>query len=246
MGVRDDKGGKTIARNNHSFTMIAYGLSRVRAYRPTPFCPTGLGVLRCRVARVKGVGRIARPAQAVSFSMADFTRLTVLLVENNPYVRALIREMLAAFGVRRIAEAGTVVDAVRIVDKVPLDLVILDFFLDRMDGADFTRMVRQNESVSNRQVPILLLTALPNQAKIAKMRDCGVNVIVTKPVAPRTLFNHIREIMDRPREFIVCDSYVGPCRRRRQMDVPPALDRRRRRHEPSPVEHDRMVGSPAG
>jgi CheY-like chemotaxis protein len=178
--------------------------------------------------------------------MADFTRLTVLLVENNPYVRALIREMLVAFGAGRIAEAGTVVDAVQIVDNVPLDLVILDFFLDRMDGADFTRMVRQNESVSNRQVPILLLTALPNQAKIAKMRDCGVNVIVTKPVAPRTLFNHIREIMDRPREFIVCDSYVGPCRRRRQMDVPPALDRRRRRHEPSPVEHDRMVGSPAG
>jgi len=161
--------------------------------------------------------------------MADFTRLTVLLVENNPYVRTLIREMLTAFGVHRISEAGTVRDAVRIVEKVPLDLVILDFFLDRIDGADFTRMVRGNEAGINRQTPILLLTAMPNQSKVARMRDCGVNVIVAKPVAPRTLFNHIREIVDRPREFIVCDSYVGPCRRRRQMEVPPELDRRRRK-----------------
>lgn len=160
--------------------------------------------------------------------MADFTRLTVLLVENNPYVQALIREMLAAFGVRRIAEAGTVRDAVRIVDKVPLDLVILDFFMDRMDGADFTRMVRGKEDGVNRQVPILLLTAMPQQSKVTKMRDCGVNVIVAKPVAPRTLFNHIRNIIDRPRPFIVCETYVGPCRRRRQMEVPPALERRRK------------------
>lgn len=160
--------------------------------------------------------------------MADFTRLTVLLVENNPHVRTLIREMLIAFGVPKIVEAETVREAMGIVGKVPLDLVILDFFLDRMDGADFTLMVRTDDQALNREVPILLLTAMPNQAKVSKMRDCGVNVIVAKPVAPRTLFNHIREIIDRPRPFVVCETYIGPCRRRRRMDVPPALDRRRK------------------
>lgn len=161
--------------------------------------------------------------------MADFTRLTVLLVETNPYMREIVHEMLTAFGVPRVLEAENVAEAERIIGSVPLDLVILDFFLDHRDGADFTRDIRHNESCLNRRVPILLLTALPHQAAVRKMRDCGVNLIVSKPVAPRTLFDRIRDLVDRPREFIISASYVGPCRRRRKLEIPPELDRRRAR-----------------
>lgn len=159
--------------------------------------------------------------------MADFSRLSVLVVENNPHMRTLVREMLAAFGVARIQDADTVLKAHRLVNGQSFDFVLLDFFLDRLDGADFTHMVRRDERCPNRQVPILLMTAMPNHSKVIKMRDCGVNDIIAKPLAPRPLFTRMNAVLNSPREFIVSKGYVGPCRRRRQMEIPPELDRRK-------------------
>lgn len=159
----------------------------------------------------------------------DFASLAVLLVENNRRMRELLREMLSAFGVPEIWEAGTVEEAERIVTDRKFDFVVLDYFLDGLDGADFTRFVRRREKGLNRTVPILLLTAMPNHSKVVKMRDAGVNDIVAKPVSPRTLYTHMHHILAMPRPFVITRNYVGPCRRRKKLDVPPELDRRRRR-----------------
>ncbi len=159
--------------------------------------------------------------------MADFSRLSILVVENNPHMRNLVREMLTAFGVAGIQEAETVLTAHRLVNRQSFDFVLLDFFLDRLDGADFTHMVRHDEQCPNRRVPILLMTAMPNHSKVIKMRDCGVNDIIAKPLAPRPLFMRMNALLNNPREFIVSKGYVGPCRRRRQMEIPPELDRRK-------------------
>lgn len=59
-------GSRSAGDTNHSFTMIAYGLNRVRAYRPTPFCPSGLGYCVAGMAVVNGVGRIDRSVRAVA------------------------------------------------------------------------------------------------------------------------------------------------------------------------------------
>ncbi len=159
--------------------------------------------------------------------MSDFSKYSVLVVENNANIRTILREMLAAFGVARIEEAETVNAAHRLVLSRKFDIVLLDFFLDRLDGADFTRMVRHDAKCQNRAVPILLMTALPNHSKVLKMRDCGVNDIVAKPLAPKTLFTRMNALLSNPREFVVSEKYVGPCRRRKQMDIPPDLDRRK-------------------
>ena len=159
--------------------------------------------------------------------MSDFSKYSVLVVENNAHMRVILHEMLAAFGVARVEEAETVNAAHRLVLSKPFDIVLLDFFLDRLDGGDFTRMVRHNEKCQNRAVPILLMTALPNHSKVLKMRDCGVNDIVAKPLAPKTLYTRMNAMLSNPREFIVSENYIGPCRRRRQIEIPPDLDRRK-------------------
>lgn len=159
--------------------------------------------------------------------MSDFSKLSVLVVENSVHMRAIVTEMLAAFGVAKIEEANTVNKAHRLVNAKPFDIVLLDFFLDRLDGADFTRFVRHDADCPNRAIPILLMTALPHHSKVVKMRDCGVNDIIAKPLAPKMLYARMNAMLSNPREFIISEKYVGPCRRRRQLDVPPELDRRK-------------------
>lgn len=158
--------------------------------------------------------------------MIDFTQLRILVVENNRHVRRLFREMLLAYGVRTILESNNALDAYSQMLTRQVDIIILDFFLGKMDGGDFARMLRQDAACINRMTPILLVTGLPEHNRIAKARDGGVDEILAKPVSPRQLYTRIHAMISNPRPFVISDAYTGPCRRRRMVNYPPSLDRR--------------------
>ncbi len=161
--------------------------------------------------------------------MIDFSELSILMVENNKHVRRIMHDMLRAFGVRRIFQSPDAMEAYTLMLAQQVDLVILDFFLGKLDGGDFTRMVRQDAACINRMTPILLCTGLPEHYRIAKARDAGINEILAKPVAPRDLYLRINTMLEYPRPFVITKTYVGPCRRRRQkVDFPANLERRKR------------------
>lgn len=156
----------------------------------------------------------------------------MLVVENNHHVRRMLREMLYAFGVREILESDDAMEAYQMMLSKRVDAVILDFFLGRLDGGDFARMVRWDPSCINRTTPILLVTGLPEHYRIAKARDAGINSILAKPVAPRDLYMRLVDMLEYPRPFVISDEYVGPCRRRpRTAELPEDLDRRRKKPE---------------
>ncbi len=162
--------------------------------------------------------------------MIDFSQLQVLIVENNKHVRRIMSEMLHAFGVRKILQTPDAMEAYSLMLAQQVDVVILDFFLGKLDGGDFTRMVRQDQSCINRMTPILLCTGLPEHYRVAKARDAGINEILAKPVAPRDLYLRINNMLENPRPFVICDSYTGPCRRRHNTDFPEKLERRKATH----------------
>lgn len=164
----------------------------------------------------------------------DFSRLRILIVENHTLMRRLLHEMLHGFGVGEIREARNVPQAIDCIYCEPYDLVILDFFLGDMDGADFAWVVRHHEDCINRQVPILLVTGMPDHHKVLKVRDAGINGMMAKPIAPKDLYQRIYSLLAYPRPFIVTPGYVGPQRDRGKAAVQrPAM---RRLMRPVPTE----------
>ena len=87
----------------------------------------------------------------------DFTKLRILIVENHALMRRLLQEMLRGFGVQHIEMTRNVPTGLDQIYSQSFDVVILDFFLGELDGADFARQVRHDETCRNRLVPILLL-----------------------------------------------------------------------------------------
>lgn len=160
--------------------------------------------------------------------MIDFSQLRILMVENNHHVRRLMGEMLRAFGARDILESPDAMEAYNIMLTKRIDVVILDFFLGRLDGGDFARMVRWDPACINRTTPILLVTGLPEHYRIAKARDAGINSILAKPVAPRDLYMRLHDMLENPRPFVISDEYVGPCRRHID-NMPDSAEQRRTR-----------------
>lgn len=150
----------------------------------------------------------------------DFSRLHILVVENHALMRRLLHEMLRGFGASDICETRNVPEAINRIYSRPFDLVILDFFLGELDGADFAWEVRHDGNCINREVPILLITGMPDHYKVLKVREAGVNGMLAKPIAPKDLYQRIHSMLAYPRPFVITPEYVGPMRDRHKAAVP--------------------------
>jgi CheY-like chemotaxis protein len=151
-------------------------------------------------------------------SGTGFEKLSVLIVDDNPHMRAILRALLDGAGLHQVAEAGDGTQALAILNKQPVDLVLTDMAMSPMDGIELTRRVRKDVDSPNPFLPIIMVTGHADAAHVIAARDAGVTEFLAKPLTSQNLMNRITEIMQRPRNFVRCDGYFGPDRRRRRAD----------------------------
>ena len=137
-----------------------------------------------------------------------------LIVEDNHFMRSVIRRVLGALNVKEIREAADGADALKILNNYEADILITDWVMDPMDGIDLTKTIRTASDSANPFLPIIMLTAHSEINRITEARDAGVNEFVVKPISVNTLFSRIRAVIDRPRPFVRASSYFGPDKRR--------------------------------
>lgn len=154
----------------------------------------------------------------------DFSGLHILVVENHELMRRLLGEMLRGFGVWHIRSAASVPGAIEHIYGARFDVIILDFFLGELDGADFAKHIRFDQNCCNRATPILLITGMPDHHKVMRVLDAGINAMLAKPIAPKDLYHRIHALIANPRPFIITSDYVGPQRSRKK----PAVSKRPR------------------
>ena len=148
--------------------------------------------------------------------VASIGDIHVLVVDDNKQMRFLLRCLLRAGGVIDVTEAETAGDAFAIMSARPVDLIIVDWMMQPVDGLAFTRMVRWDAKSPNPYVPLLMLTAHTETSRVAAARDAGVTGFVKKPISARVLFERMTSALTDARLFIRTDSYMGPDRRRGQ------------------------------
>ena len=122
----------------------------------------------------------------------------ILLVEDEPAIREMIRFALIREGFE-VSEAGDVVEArACIADKRP-DLAIVDWMLPDVSGIEFVRSLRRDEIF--RDIPVIMLTARTEEYDKVKGLDSGADDYMTKPVALRELFSRINALLRRSRGY---------------------------------------------
>jgi two-component system chemotaxis response regulator CheY len=146
--------------------------------------------------------------------MASIGDIHVLVVDDNKQMRFLLRCLLRAGGITDVSEAETASDAFGIMGCRPVDLIIVDWMMQPIDGLAFTRMVRWDAKSPNPYVPLLMLTAHTETSRVAAARDAGVSGFVKKPISARVLFDRMTSALTDTRLFIKTDSFMGPDRRR--------------------------------
>ncbi|HUG83781.1 MAG TPA: response regulator transcription factor [Euzebya sp.] len=117
----------------------------------------------------------------------------VLVVDDDPPLRRFVARNLSARGCE-VLEAGNGLEALALVQSQPLDLIILDIMMPRMDGLEACRRIRE-QSV----MPIIALTALSDQADKVRILDEGADDCLVKPFGVDELLARVRSALRRVR-----------------------------------------------
>ncbi|MCK9442300.1 MAG: PAS domain S-box protein [Methanothrix sp.] len=114
-------------------------------------------------------------------------KVRILLAEDNPVNQKVALAMLKRLGFRTDVVANGR-EAVKAMQTVAYDLVLMDCQMPEMDGFEATRAVRQKESPAlNPSIPIIAMTASAMQADRERCLQAGMSDFIAKPVQPREL-----------------------------------------------------------
>lgn len=119
----------------------------------------------------------------------------VLIVDDEEAIVKLVSFNLEKEGFETLA-AYDGREALDIIRREPLDLVVLDVMLPEMDGLSLCRQLR----LDGIQVPILMLTAKDGEIDKVLGLEIGADDYLTKPFSPRELVARVRALLRRTKE----------------------------------------------
>ncbi len=116
---------------------------------------------------------------------------TVLLVDDHPVVRAGIRNLLEKTpDIRVVGEASTGNDALRLVEELAPDVILLDMELPGISGSEVAQKLRDSGS----PVHILALSAHDDREYIHELLAIGAAGYLIKEEAPDTIVEAVRGV----------------------------------------------------
>ena len=110
----------------------------------------------------------------------------VLVVDDEKSIRTIVEYALTDGGFE-VVSASRGDDALEIVEKEPIDLVVLDLMLPGIDGMEVCRRIR-----AHRNVPIIMLSARGDEVDKVLGLEMGADDYVTKPFSPRELVSRVK------------------------------------------------------
>jgi two-component system, chemotaxis family, chemotaxis protein CheY len=119
------------------------------------------------------------------------SNIRILVVDDFPTMRRIIRNFLADLGYTNVIEADDGRTALPILKSGGVDLLITDWNMPGMRGVDLLREVRRDPATE--RIPVLMVTAETKRELIAEATRAGVNGYVVKPFTVQTL----KEMMDK-------------------------------------------------
>lgn len=131
---------------------------------------------------------------------------TILIVDDEEKIRGVLREY-AEFEGYKALEACDGMESVRIAKAEPVDLIIMDVMMPKLDGYSAVKEIRKEKDV-----PVLMLSARVEEYDKLFGFEIGVDDYVTKPFSPKEVMARVSAILKRGKKAepqkIVSDGLV--------------------------------------
>ena len=116
----------------------------------------------------------------------------ILIVEDHALTAFALKTSISCLGfVGDIFEATSAFDAYKILEKNPVDLIIMDLGLPMEDGVDAIKKIRKN----NNDVKIIVLTSHSEKDEVISCLKAGISAYCTKDIKPEKLCDIIFDVL---------------------------------------------------
>ena len=119
----------------------------------------------------------------------------VLIVDDSAAMRSFVRRVLDLSGlaVGQCIEAGDGREALDLLRREWVDVVLTDINMPTMDGEQFVRVLEADDEL--RSIPVLVVSTDRTESRVKQMLTLGAKGYVTKPFLPETLRTEVEKVL---------------------------------------------------
>jgi two-component system, chemotaxis family, chemotaxis protein CheY len=120
--------------------------------------------------------------------------LHILIVDDSVIIRQVVKKVIKQAGIatEKIYEAADGLEALDIIKTEPIDLVLSDINMPRMDGLQMLMHLRQIESKEN--LPVIVISTEGSEETVREAMELGATGYVLKPFSPEKLVDQLRPL----------------------------------------------------
>lgn len=142
-----------------------------------------------------------------------------MVIEPSTHSARLMMTLLNQCGIKNIVFASGKDDAIDMLAHSKVDVVICDWSGKDDDGIGVLQAIRNPDGPFDAKLPVIMMSADANVAKVTQARDAGSNEFLAKPISVKNLMKALWSALEKGRPFVESDHFFGPDRRRRRVDV---------------------------
>ena len=113
------------------------------------------------------------------------TKKTILIADDSPTMRAMLISTIEMLGDYRIVEASSGFEALRLLPREKVDLILTDINMPDINGLEFISYLRNNSNYLS--IPVFIISTEGSQKDIEKGKLLGANEYLIKPFDPNRL-----------------------------------------------------------
>ena len=120
----------------------------------------------------------------------------ILVIDDDQHILEMLRLALSRSGFEVIQAIDGDIGLRRFQEDKP-DLAIIDIAMPGIDGYQVIERIRDSETGNKEKMPIIVLTAHDQGVMKTYAEELGVELYLTKPIAPKVLADHISKLLDK-------------------------------------------------
>jgi two-component system chemotaxis response regulator CheY len=122
-------------------------------------------------------------------------RLSFLIVDDSPAMRTFIRRVLEFSGIEvdECYAAGDGLEALGVLDRHWVDLILTDINMPGMNGEEFVRRLERHEVWKT--IPVIVVSTDSTETRMRRMLSIGARGYVRKPFAPEDIRSEIERVL---------------------------------------------------
>lgn len=122
---------------------------------------------------------------------------TIMIVDDSPVMRSFIGRIvrLSGLDVNDYIEAKDGAEALAQLRQTPVDIILTDINMPRLDGEELVRHLKQDPALSS--IPVVVVSTDRTESRLKAMLELGAEGYVTKPFSPETLRGEMERVMEK-------------------------------------------------